>query len=99
VVEYVEPFSGTVHRFRVYGAWVLDEEYRCECGGYSLSVYAFEDWFDVFGEEPPPPESDEWLEYKLPREYKVEGRVLGSWINRRRDTVIVLVEESLRRVP
>ena len=78
VVEYVEPFSGTVHRFRVYGSWILGEEYRCECGLYSFSVYVFEDWFDVFGEEPPPPESSEWLEYRLPEEFKVSGRVLGA---------------------
>jgi len=44
-------------------------------------------------------ESDEWLEYKLPEEFKVGGRVLGSWINKAKDTVIVVVEESLWEYP
>ena len=35
----------------------------------------------------------------MPEELKVEGRVIGAWINRRRNTVIVVVEESLMGVP
>ncbi|RLE82834.1 MAG: hypothetical protein DRJ52_01405 [Thermoprotei archaeon] len=98
VVEYVEPFSGTVHRFKVYGAWVIGEEYRCEYGEYFVSVHAFEDWFDIFSEEPWPPESEEWLEHRLPKEFKVEGKVLGSWISKAGNTVIIVVEEEVTGV-
>ncbi|RLE93878.1 MAG: hypothetical protein DRN04_05290, partial [Thermoprotei archaeon] len=43
--------------------------------------------------------SDEWLEYRLPKEFKVEGKVLGSWISKAGNTVIIVVEESLIGVP
>ena len=78
----MEPFSGTVHRSMVYGSWVLDERYVCECGGYSISVYVFEEWF----------------EYKLLREFKASNKVINLWINRRGDIVIVIVEESFKEL-